>query len=267
MNSTSVPSSNQTLLLRHDEAGITTLTLNRPDRRNALSDGLLDALQDALDTIAADKSVKVIILAGNGPVFCSGHDLNEMRADSSYDAIHALFKKCSKMMAAMVQMPQPIIARVHGIATAAGCQLVASCDLAVAITEARFATPGVTNGLFCSTPAVAISRAIGPKRAMEMLLMGDFIDAETALAYGLVNKVVATEDLDQTVMDYAASIAGRSTLTMSMGKPAFYDQLDMELNEAYTFASDVMARNMQEHDAHEGIDAFLQKRPPEWKGR
>ena len=258
---------NEPLLLRAYAGGICTLTLNRPEKRNALSLDLLQMLDDALDDIAADKSVHVIILAGNGPVFSSGHDLNEMRADSGYAAIHELFSKCSDVMAAMTRMPQPIIARVHGIATAAGCQLVASCDLAVAVDTARFAVPGVTNGLFCSTPAVALGRAIGRKHAMEMLLMGELIDAETALRHGLLNKVVAADDLDAAVMEYATSINGRSTLTMSMGKAAFYQQMDMELDDAYAFASDVMARNMQEHDAHEGIDAFLQKRSPEWKGR
>ena len=258
---------NQPILLRADADGICTLTLNRPNKRNALSDGLLDALQDALDSIAADKSVRVIILAGNGPVFSSGHDLNEMRAGSGYGQIHALFSKCSRVMAAITRMPQSMIARVHGIATAAGCQLVAACDLAVASSDARFAVPGVTNGLFCSTPAVALGRAVGRKKAMEMLLMGELIDAETALSFGLLNKVVAPDDLDAAVMEYATSINGRSTMTMSMGKAAFYQQMDMELDDAYEFASDVMARNMQEHDAHEGIKAFLEKRPPEWKGR
>ena len=259
--------SNEPLLLRSDEGGICTLTLNRPEKRNALSLELLHMLGASLDDIAADKSLKVIILAGNGPVFSSGHDLKEMRADSGYTAIHELFAKCSTVMAAMNRQPQPIIARVHGIATAAGCQLVASCDLAVAADTARFAVPGVTNGLFCSTPAVALGRAIGRKQAMEMLLMGELIDAETAREYGLLNKVVAPSELDAAVMEYAKSINGRSTLTMSMGKAAFYQQMDMELNDAYTFANDMMARNMQEHDAHEGIDAFLQKRAPEWKGR
>ena len=258
---------NEPILLREDTDGICTLTLNRPQKRNALSLELLQVLGKALVEIAADKSCKVIILAGNGPVFSSGHDLNEMRADSGYAAIHELFTKCSDVMAAMTRMPQPIIARVHGIATAAGCQLVASCDLAVAADTARFAVPGVTNGLFCSTPEVALGRAIGRKNTMEMLLMGELIDAESALRHGLLNKMVAAEDLDAAVMGYAQSIAGRSTMTMSMGKAAFYQQMDMELDEAYAFASDVMARNMQEHDAHEGIDAFLQKRQPQWKGR
>ena len=267
MNNETDCRSNEPILQRADAGAICTLPLNRPQTRNALSMELLRMLGDALDKIAADKSVHVIILAGNGPVFSSGHDLKEMRADASYERAYELFSKCSDVMAAMTRLPQPVIARVHGIATAAGCQLVAACDLAVAADTAQFAVPGVTNGLFCSTPAVALGRAIGRKNAMEMLLMGELIDAETARGHGLLNKVVPAEELDATVMEYAVSIAGRSTLTMSMGKAAFYRQMDMELDEAYAFASDVMAHNMQEHDAHEGIEAFLEKRQPAWKGR
>jgi len=258
---------NEAILLRDDRDGICTLTLNRPERRNPLSTAMLSALQDQFDAIAKDKSVRVVVIAANGPVFSSGHDLKEMRADSSYDAIHALFQQCSRMMTTITQMPQPVIARVHGIATAAGCQLVAACDLAVAADTARFGTPGVTNGLFCSTPMVALTRAVGRKAAMEMLLMGELVDANTALRFGLVNRVVPTEKLDETVAEFAESIAGRSTLTISTGKGAFYKQMEMDLVEAYDFTSDIMARNMQAHDAQEGIDAFLQKRPPEWQDR
>ena len=171
------------------------------------------------------------------------------------------------MMLTMTQLPQPIIAKVHGVATAAGCQLVASCDLAIAAEGAKFGTPGVTNGLFCSTPAVAVSRAVSRKHAMEMLLLGELFSPEDALRFGLINRIVPVQKLDSTVLEYAESIASRSTLTMSMGKAAFYRQLDMELEDAYTYASDVMARNMMERDAKEGIDAFLQKRQPTWKGR
>lgn len=260
-------SNNETILLREDKDGICTLTLNRPEKRNAMSTELIAELQNAFDTIADDKSVKVIILAGNGPIFSSGHDLREIRGDSSYETIHALFQQCSNLMISMKKQPQPIIARVHGIAMAAGCQLMASCDLAVSVDTAKFAVPGVTNGLFCSTPAVALSRAASPKHTMEMLLMGDLFSAKDALRFGLINKVVKPEELDAAVMEYAVSIASRSTLTMSMGKPAFYAQLDMELTEAYAYTTEVMAENMQEYDAQEGIDAFLEKRDPEWRGR
>ena len=255
------------VLLRNDAEGICTLTLNRPDKRNPLSTQMLNALQNTLDNIADDKTVKVVIIAAKGPVFCAGHDLKEMRANTNYNFIHELFLQCSRMMLTMTQLPQPIIAKVHGVATAAGCQLVASCDLAVAAESARFGTPGVTNGLFCSTPAVAVSRAVSSKHAMEMLLLGDLFSPEDALRFGLINRIVPVQKLDSTVLEYAESIASRSTLTMSMGKGAFYRQLDMELEEAYTYTSDVMARNMMERDAQEGIDAFLQKRHPKWTGR
>ena len=255
------------VLLRNDAKGICTLTLNRPDKRNPLSTQMLGALQNTLDDIANDKTVKVVILAAKGPVFCAGHDLKEMRANTNYNFIHELFLQCSRMMLTMTQLPQPIIAKVHGVATAAGCQLVASCDLAIAAESARFGTPGVTNGLFCSTPAVAVSRAVSSKHAMEMLLLGELFSSEDALRFGLINRIVPVQKLDSTVLEYAESIASRSTLTMSMGKGAFYRQLDMELEEAYTYTSDVMARNMMERDAQEGIDAFLQKRHPKWTGR
>lgn len=260
--------SNEPILLRDDnDNGITTLTLNRPAKRNALSTELLGELQTALNAIADDKSVKVVILQGNGPAFCSGHDLKEMRADSSFDAIHGLFKQCSEVMLTMTRLPQPVIARVHGIATAAGCQLVATCDLAVASDDARFATPGVTNGLFCSTPAVAVSRSLSRKHTLELLLMGELIDAETAFRYGLVNKTVPADQLDAAVAEFAESIASRSTLTISFGKKAFYEQVELELEDAYAFASEAMAKNMMEPDAAEGIDAFLEKRAPAWQGR
>ena len=255
------------VLLRNDAEGICTLTLNRPDKRNPLSTQMLSALQNTLDDIADDKMVKVIIIAAKGPVFCAGHDLKEMRANTNYNFIHELFLQCSRMMLTMTQLPQPIIAKVHGVATAAGCQLVASCDLAIAAESARFGTPGVTNGLFCSTPAVAVSRAVSNKHAMEMLLLGELFSPEDALRFGLINRIVPIQKLDSIVLEYAESIASRSTLTMSMGKGAFYRQLDMELEDAYTYTSDVMARNMMERDAQEGIDAFLQKRHPKWTGR
>ena len=258
---------NEKLILRDENDGICTLTLNRPERRNPLSTQMLDAIQTSLDKIAKDKSIKVVILAAKGPVFCAGHDLKEMRANTNYDFIHELFLQCSQMMLSLNRLPQPVIAKVHGVATAAGCQLVASCDIAIASEEARFGTPGVTNGLFCSTPGVAVSRAISRKHAMEMLLSGELFSAEDAYRFGLINKVVPEKQLNTVVQGYAESFASRSTLTLSMGKDAFYRQLDMELEDAYTYSSDVMAKNMMERDAKEGIDAFLQKRRPTWTGR
>ena len=255
------------ILLRDVKDGICALNLNRPEKRNPLSTQMLSALQDALDDIAEEKSIKVVILAAKGPVFSAGHDLKEMRNNTNYEFIHELFYQCSRMMVTLNRLPQPVIAKVHGIATAAGCQLVASCDLAIAAEDARFGTPGVTNGLFCSTPAVAVSRAISRKHAMEMLLMGKLFSADEAYRFGLINKIVPCEELDAIVNELAKSIASRSTLTTSMGKDAFYRQLDMDIEDAYALASDVMARNMMEHDAKEGIDAFFQKRTPEWKGR
>ena len=255
------------VLLYNVDGGICTLTLNRPEKRNPLSTQMLGELQNALEDIGEDKSIKVVIIAANGPVFSAGHDLKEMRANTNYAFIHKLFLQCSQMMLSLTRLPQPVIAKVHGIATAAGCQLVASCDLAIASKDARFGTPGVTNGLFCSTPAVAVGRTVGRKHAMEMLLLGELFAAEDAYRFGLINKVVPEDELDDTVMNYAESIASRSTLTMSMGKNAFYRQLDMELEDAYNYASDIMAQNMMEHDAKEGVDAFLQKRHPEWRGR
>ena len=264
---TSPTKHNESLLLRQDKDGIATLTLNRPEKRNALTSELIADLHKALDEIAEDKAIKVVVIAGAGPVFCSGHDLKEMRADPSYENMLKLFTQCSDMMLAMTRLPQPVIARVHAMATAAGCQIVAACDLAVASTEARFCTPGVTNGLFCSTPGVALSRAVSRKQALEMLLTAEVIDAQTALQFGLVNRVVPPEELDAAVDELAQNIASRSSLTVAMGKDAFYRQLEMPIEEAYAMTSEVMARNMTAHDAAEGIDAFLQKRQPVWQGR
>jgi len=255
------------LLLRHDQDAIATLTLNRPGARNALSRGLMAALQDALDAIRDDRSVRVVVIAANGPAFSAGHDLKEIRAEPKRQIYQALFEQCSKLMMTITHLPKPVIARVHGIATAAGCQLVASCDLAVASSDARFATPGVNIGLFCSTPMVALSRAVGRKPAMAMLLTGDLIDAATAQAIGLVNRVVAPAKLDDQVYALARQIAGKSPLTLAIGKEAFYRQIEMGLEDAYVYASQVMTDNMTARDAEEGIDAFIQKRPPEWRGK
>ena len=253
------------ILLRHDANGITTLTLNRPKKFNALSEEMLSALQDALDTVAQDDSVKVVVVAGAGKAFCGGHDLKEMRSRPDLEYYQYLFKKCSDMMLTMTAMPQPVIARIHGIATAAGCQLVANADLAVASTSATFATSGVNLGLFCATPGVPLSRNILRKHAMEMLLTGDFISADTAARLGLVNRVVEADGLDSAVDDLARHIADRPAVAVRTGKRMFYEQIDKDLAEAYNLAADVMARNMMAGDTVEGIDAFIEKREPAWK--
>lgn len=253
------------LLLRQDDAGVTTLTLNRPQARNALSRDLMTALQEELDRIRTDAGVRVVVLAGAGPAFCAGHDLKEVRGLPREDYL-PLFEQCSRLMMSLVRLPQPVIARVHGIATAAGCQLVASCDLAYAADDARFATPGVNIGLFCSTPMVALSRAVSRKAAMEMLLSGEAISAATAERQGLINAAVPLAALDDTVTAMARRIAAKSPLTLKIGKEAFYRQAEQPLAQAYGFASRVMAENMLARDAEEGIDAFLGKREPVWTG-
>lgn len=255
------------ILLREDDGPVTTLTLNRPRQYNTLSTAMLGELQQALDAIAADDSVRVVVLAGAGPAFCAGHDLKEMRGYSRKDQHKALFDQCSRMMLALTRMPQPVIARVHGTATAAGCQLVATCDLAVASEKARFATSGINVGLFCSTPAVAVSRNLARKPAMEMLLTGEFIDAATAREQGLVNRVVAQESLDEAVRELTDAICGKSAVAVATGKRMFYEQLERGLEGAYEYAAEVMACNMMAEDACEGIDAFIGKRKPEWKHR
>jgi enoyl-CoA hydratase/carnithine racemase len=254
------------LLLRRDEAGIVTLTMNRPAARNALSEALIEAMQAELDRIRDDSSARVVVIAGAGPAYCAGHDLREVRQNVDRGFYERLLAKCARMMTSIVRLPKPVIARVHGTATAAGCQLVASCDLAVASTEAKFATPGVNIGLFCSTPMVALSRNVARKHAMEMLLTGDLTDAATAQQIGLVNRVVPAAELDREVMDLARQIASKSSYTLKIGKEAFYRQLELPLDEAYAYASRVMTENLLAQDAAEGVDAFLEKRPPVWKG-
>jgi len=254
-------------LLRHDEAGVAWLTLNRPTALNALSVAMLAALAETLDALAEDPAVRVVVIGGAGPGFCAGHDLREMRANPAEDVIAALFAQCSAVMTRIVRLPKPVIARVHGIATAAGCQLVASCDLAVASEKARFGTSGINVGLFCSTPMVALSRVVPRKVALEMLLTGDLIDAARAREIGLVNRVVAPDDLDATVAALAARIAGKSAHAIALGKDAFYRQAEMDLDAAYRYAAGVMTCNMMAHDAGEGIDAFLAKRAPTWADR
>ena len=255
------------VLLEEYDRGSLRLTLNRPDARNALSAALMSALLEALSRAATDPLARVVVIAGAGPAFCAGHDLREMRADQRRETYERLFAQCSELMLAIVRLPKPVIAEVHGVATAAGCQLVATCDLAVAAEDARFATPGVNIGLFCSTPMVALTRAIGRKAAMEMLLTGKLIDAETARAIGLVNRVVPREGLRDAVDGLARDIAGKSALTVKIGKEAFYRQAELDLAAAYRYAAEVMTTNMLARDAGEGIDAFLAKRAPIWHDR
>jgi enoyl-CoA hydratase/carnithine racemase len=260
------------LVLREDKGAIAILTLNRPAARNSLSEGMLEALSAALSELARERSVHAVILAANGPAFCAGHDLkeiNEHRKDA--DRGRAYFERimalCSRAMLQIVHLPQPVIASVHATATAAGCQLVASCDLAVAAQVAKFATPGVNIGLFCSTPMVALSRNVSRKHAMEMLLTGDLISAEDAMRIGLVNRVVAPGSERAEALALAEKIAGKSTLTVKIGKEAFYRQAEMGLADAYKYASEVMVENMLARDAEEGIGAFIEKRQPKWEDR
>jgi enoyl-CoA hydratase/carnithine racemase len=255
------------LLLREDRDGVATLTLNRPSQFNALSEALLAELQAAFDAIAPDESVRAVVIAGAGKAFCAGHDLKEMRANHRKDYMQALFRKCGKVMTTIAALPQPVIARIHGIATAAGCQLVAACDLAVAADVAKFAVSGINVGLFCSTPAVALSRNMGRKQAMEMLLTGEFIDAMEAQRRGLVNRVVPADALDAELKRLTDSILAKSPLAIRMGKQLFYSQLEMGVGAAYQLASETMACNMMTEDAAGGIDGFMEKRKPEWKGR
>jgi enoyl-CoA hydratase/carnithine racemase len=258
---------NAPILLEEHDRGVLRLTLNRPEARNALSAALMSALLEALARAAKDPEARVVVIAGAGPAFCAGHDLREMRADQRRETYERLFAQCSELMLAIVKLPKPVIAEVHGVATAAGCQLVATCDLAVAAEDARFATPGVNIGLFCSTPMVALTRAVGRKAAMEMLLTGKLIDAETAQAIGLVNRVVPRESLRDAVDDLAREIAGKSALVVKIGKEAFYRQAELDLAAAYRYAAEVMTTNMLARDAGEGIDAFLAKRAPVWHDR
>ena len=258
---------NETPVLRSDEDGVATLVLNRPRSRNALSSFAMAALQEEIDSIAADPAVRVLVIGANGPAFCAGHDMRELRANPAREAVEALFAQSGRLMLSLIRLPKPVIARVQGTATAAGCQLVATCDLAVASRDARFATPGVEIGLFCSTPMVAIGRNVPRKRMMEMLLTGDAIDAETAADYGLVNRVVAPEELEAETDRLARRIAEKSALAIAIGKEAFYRQVEAGFEEAYRTASEAMTRNMLARDAEEGIDAFLEKREPRWEDR
>ncbi len=260
------------ILLREDIAGVAVLTLNRPQARNSLSEAMLEALGDALTAVAHDHAVRAVVLAAHGPVFSAGHDLKELnRHRSDGDRGRAYFRHvmttCSIMMQQIVTLPQPVIAAVQGTATAAGCQLVASCDLAIASRAAKFATPGVNIGLFCSTPMVALSRNVARKQAMAMLLTGETISAEEASRMGLVNRVVAPGSEREEALKLAKTITAKSTLTVKIGKEAFYRQLEMPLVEAYKYTSEVMVENMLARDAEEGIGAFIEKREPKWEDR
>jgi len=252
------------VLLRHDAQGIAGLTLNRPDAFNALNKELLSALQNELDSIKEDPEIRAVAITGRGRAFCAGHDLKEMGSERNRDALLGLFGQCSKMMLTLTQLPQPVIALVDGIATAAGCQLVAACDLALASTEARFATSGVKYGLFCSTPMVALSRNVGRKASMEMLLTGDFIEAEEALHLGLVNQVVKPDDLEDAFETLVNRLLDKPRDVLALGKRAFYQQLEMGLTDAYDFTTEVIVDNALGKDFEEGLQAFIEKRQPNW---
>jgi len=262
MTSNSTTLTESLLLAEVSDGGVMTLTLNRPGQFNALSGALIAELQSRLDAVAADRSVRVVILQANGRGFCAGHDLKEIRAMSEVADVESLFARCSRMMMTITKLPQPVIAKVHGLATAAGCQLVATCDLAVASTAATFATPGVNIGAFCSTPSVALGRAVGRKHAMEMLLTGEPITAERAREIGLVNRVVAPEALDAEVANLASTIASKSAAAIASGKGVFYQQLDLSLADAYQLAGHAIACDFFTSDGREGVDAVLAKRPP-----
>ena len=257
----------QPLVLRETDArGVATLTLNRPGAFNALSEAMLAALQAELDALAADPTLRAVVLAGAGRAFCAGHDLKEMRAAPSLGYYERLFAQCGRMMLAIQKLPVPVIARVHGIATAAGCQLVAMCDLAVASADARFAVSGINVGLFCSTPSVALSRNLSRKAAFEMLVTGEFVSAEDAKAKGLVNRVAAPDQLDAEVEKLVSSIVAKPREALALGKGLFYRQLETGIEAAYADAEKTMACNMMEASALEGVQAFIEKRPPSWGG-
>ncbi len=256
--------SSEPTLLRHDRNGVVRLTLNRPQAFNSLSFELLGRLQAELDAIAEDPRARVVVIAGAGRAFCAGHDLKEMGADLRDAPVRALFDRCSAMMLTLARLPQPVIARVHGIATAAGCQLVAACDLAVAAADSRFATSGVKYGLFCSTPMVALSRNLPRKPAMEMLLTGDFVSADEAMRLGLVNRVVPAEALDAEVDGMCARLLDKPRHVLALGKRAFYRQLELGMSDAYAFTTDVIVANALGRDFAAGLDAFVHKRKPQW---
>jgi enoyl-CoA hydratase/carnithine racemase len=260
-----VPQSEQPVLLREDRDGIAALTLNRPQQMNLLTSEMLAALQAAFDAIAKDEAVRVVVLAATGKGFCAGHDLKEIKALKELPKIEALFSQCSRMMSTIPKLPQPVIAKVQGAAAAAGCQLVAQCDLAVAVDSAKFVTSGVTWGFFCSTPGVAVGRNLQRKHALEMLLTGDPIDARQAMAWGLVNRVVPAAELDATTQALAAKLAAKPPATVAAGKRGFYQQMDMNLEQAYEIAGKVISASFAHPEGREGMDAFIDKRPPPGK--
>ncbi len=264
MNAPNTSAQLEPLLLKQQAGGVVTLTLNRPAQFNSLSEEMLAALQTALDAIAADAGARVVVIAGAGKAFCAGHDLKQMKASPRLDYYQKLFADCARVMMTIQRMPQPVIARVHGIATAAGCQLVAMCDLAVAADVAKFAVSGINVGLFCSTPSVALSRNLTRKQAFEMLVTGDFIDAATARERGLVNRVVPLDQLDAEVDRLAQSIVAKPAVAIALGKGMFYKQLEMGIDGAYQLAGQTMACNMVDDVAQEGVDAFMNKRKPNW---
>lgn len=253
------------LLLCNIDEHVATLTLNRPEQFNALSEELLSSLQHALDAIASDHAIAVVILQSTGKAFCAGHDLKQMQQHRDQSYYQSLFQQCSNMMRTITEMPQPVIAKVDGMATAAGCQLVATCDLAIASNNSTFGVSGINLGLFCSTPSVALSRNIARKRAFEMLITGEFIDAEKAADWGLINRAVPASELDQQVDELCQTIVQKPAIAVRTGKSMFYQQLGKELSGAYNYAGDVMAENMMDADTNEGINAFIEKRHPSWK--
>ena len=259
---------NDAILLREDKDAIATLTLNRPEKFNALSIKLMNLIQNQLVQLATDTSIRAVIIAANGSAFCSGHDLLEMDKDPSSESMSTLFNQCSNIMISLTRLPQPVIAKVQGIATAAGCQLVAQCDLAIASEEVKFATSGINIGLFCGTPMVALTRNLPRKQAMEMLLTGEFINSTTAVQYGLINRAVKADELDKSVQNLATSIANQSPVFISAGKKLFYRQIEDGISKAYKDASLTMVENMQRNEAQEGIKAFLEKKDmPKWNDR
>lgn len=259
---------NEPVLLRQDDGRVAILTLNRPQAMNALSGDLIDALQQEFDRLAKDETIRVVLIQAAGRGFCAGHDLREVRSTEDYRFFDDLIGRCSRMMLSIRSLPQPVIAKVQGIATAAGCQLVAACDLAIASTDAKFGTPGVNIGLFCGTPSVPLARNIASKHALDMLFTGDTINAETALAYGLVSRVSTPQSLDDDALKMAQQIASKSPLVLRMGKELFHKHSEMNLEQAYAYASPVMAGGMMAQDARDGIDAFIKKQPqPNWRGK
>ena len=260
--------SNEPVLLRRDEGRVAILTLNRPHAMNALSGELIDALQAEFDRLAKDKEIRCVVIEATGRAFSTGHDLKEVTSTRDYAFHHDLLTRCSAMMMSIKRLPQPVIAKVHALATAAGCQLVAACDLAVASTDATFATSGINNGLFCGTPSVAVGRNVGPKRALDMLLTGQAIDAEAALRDGLVSRVVAPDKLDEETLAFARQIAAQPPQQITSGKAMFHKHMAMDLPQAYAYATEFMAGALQSEDAKAGIDAFVNKKPkPDWTGR